>query len=183
MGYALADAARAMGAQVTLISGPTALPSPTGVDCIYVDTAEAMLVACTKAMPCDVFIAAAAVADYRPVKPATQKLPKQGQAWTLDLVPNPDILATIAALPKGKRPYCVGFAAQTEDVIAKAQDKLVRKGADVIVANQVGNQLGFHADENQVSLVTGGGVEHLPLMAKTTLARLLLEKIVEKMGK
>lgn len=179
MGYALAEAARDMGARVTLISGPTALPIPSSVECVGVDTAEAMLAACLKAMPCDLFIAAAAVADYRPAKPTKQKLPKEDQALVLDLVPNPDILATITALPK--RPYCVGFAAQTEDVMSKAKDKLARKGADVIVANLVGKNLGFHVDENQVSLVSASGVEDLPLMAKTTLARLLLEKIAAKM--
>jgi len=178
MGYALASAACAMGAKVTLISGPTALPKPLDVDYIQVDTAEAMLAACLTAMPCNIFIAAAAVADYRPVEAVKQKLPKQGETWSLALAPNPDILATIATLPE--RPYCVGFAAQTEQVIAKAQAKLSHKKADLIIANQVGPNLGFHMDDNQVTVVSPDGVEALPLMSKSMLAHLLLEKIAAK---
>ncbi len=177
MGYALASAAQAMGARVTLISGPTALCAPAGVHCIRVDTAEAMLAACLQAMPCHVFIAAAAVADYRPAHKGTQKLPKQGQSWSLDLVPNPDILASICRLPQ--KPYCVGFAAQTEDLLEKAREKLNNKGADVIIANLVGPNLGFQVDENQVTLVKAHEVEALPMMSKIKLASVILEKIAK----
>lgn len=175
MGYALAQAALAAGASVTLISGPTALAMPAGIRGIGVDTAEEMLAATIKAMPCDIFIAAAAVADYRPAAVAEHKVPKQGDTLTLTLVKNPDILATIA--DSSPRPYCVGFSAQTEDLQAKASAKREHKGADLMIANLVGKSLGFHVDDNQVTLITKQGEEALPLMPKTVLARVLMERI------
>lgn len=177
MGYALAAEARSMGAKVTLISGPTTLAAPFGVDLVNVDTAEAMLAATLHAMPCDIFIAAAAVADYRPLTSVKQKLAKQGEALSLALTTNPDILASVCAL--ADKPYCVGFAAQTEDLLEKAKEKLLKKGADVIVANLVGPNLGFGVDENQVTLVHAHEIEAFPLMQKTKLARILLEKFAE----
>ncbi|MGC8733402.1 MAG: bifunctional phosphopantothenoylcysteine decarboxylase/phosphopantothenate--cysteine ligase CoaBC, partial [Halothiobacillaceae bacterium] len=125
MGYALAEAAQATGAEVVLISGPTALPTPKGVARIDVETALQMRNAVMAQMPCDIFIGTAAVADYRPLEAAPEKIKKGAEQLTLTLVKNPDIVSEVAALPE--RPFVVGFAAETEHVLEHARDKLVRK--------------------------------------------------------
>ncbi|MDO4643317.1 MAG: bifunctional phosphopantothenoylcysteine decarboxylase/phosphopantothenate--cysteine ligase CoaBC [Cardiobacteriaceae bacterium] len=176
MGYALATAAAQRGADVTLVSGPTALPCPTGVRRLEVDTAEEMLTA-SLAHPGDIFIAAAAVADYRVATPFTQKMKKQGDKnLQLQLVQNPDIVATIAAL-SDNRPFVVGFAAETEKLTAHAKDKLTRKKLDLIVANDVSEGV-FGADDNTVTLISTNTEIELPRQNKTSLADNLLTHIL-----
>ena len=152
MGYALAEAAAALGARVTLISGPVSLPCPAGVARIEVETALEMHEAATRlAEQSDLFIGCAAVADYRAEQAAEHKIKKvEGEeGLTLKLVKNPDIIASVAALPTPRRPFVVGFAAETRDLAAYARDKLTRKQLDMIVANDVSREgLGFGADDN-----------------------------------
>ncbi|MDC9720622.1 MAG: bifunctional phosphopantothenoylcysteine decarboxylase/phosphopantothenate--cysteine ligase CoaBC [Gammaproteobacteria bacterium] len=179
MGYAIAQAARDQGAKVILISGPTQLPIPDGVTFVAVQSAQNMLDASIKAVAAaDFFIATAAVADYRPAKVSEQKLKKQNSdhGLTLEMVQNPDILASmVQRFPKAVH---IGFAAETEDIIAHAQDKLVRKGVSMIIANDVSKPgIGFNSDNNQVSLVTADDVQKLPLLSKPQLARQLVEAI------
>ena len=176
MGYALAAAAARRGAAVTLISGPTALPCPAGVQRIDITTAEEMLAAAL-AQPGDIVIAAAAVADYRVAHPATHKQKKPGDAGlTLQLIQNPDIVATVAAL-KENRPYTVGFAAETDDVLAYARDKRARKHLDLIIANDVSKNV-FGADDNAATLIATNGETTLPRQPKTALADTLLTHIL-----
>ena len=176
MGHALAGAARAAGAEVTLVSGPTALPDPTGVETVRVETARQMREAVMSRIgDTDLFIAAAAVADYRPKEPAMDKIKKSREDLTVELVRNPDILAEVAALENG--PYTVGFAAETRELEAHAREKLERKGCELVVANRVGEGLAFDQEENEVILLWRGGSEHLPRQPKQALARQLIERI------
>ena len=155
MGFALAEAAAEAGAAVTLVSGPVHLPTPQRVARIDVVSARDMLAACEGAMPCDILIAAAAVADYRPEAVASQKMkkdPGSDDGLTLRLVRNPDILATLAA--RADRPFSVGFAAETEHLLDYAARKLKSKNLDLIVANDVANpQIGFNSEDNAVSVI------------------------------
>ena len=161
MGYALAEAAAALGARVKLISGPVALACPTGVECLEVETAREMHAAAQRLAPeSDLFIGCAAVADYRSETAAEHKIKKvEGEdALTLRLVKNPDIIAAVAALPEASRPLVVGFAAETRDVERYARDKLARKGLDMVVANDVSCEgLGFGADDNAAVLLWRAG--------------------------
>ena len=165
MGFALAAAAAAAGARVTLVSGPVNLATPQGVTRIDVMSAEQMHAESQRLAPqAALFIGCAAVADYRSAAPAEHKLKKQddNDTLTLSLVKNPDIIAGIAALPAEQRPLVVGFAAETQDIQRYAQDKLTRKGLDMIVANDVSQAgLGFGSDQNAAWLLwrTGEGVE------------------------
>ncbi len=175
-GYALAEVAVKMGAKVTLISGPVSLPTPLGVARVDVTTADEMLSACEKAEGSDIAIFCAAVADWKVANAAPQKLKKndKAEAPKLFFAPNPDILKTISHL-KGDRPkLVVGFAAETENVIANAQDKLKRKGCDLIIANDVSKGV-FGAGENAVHLVSAKGVETWPQMSKAEVATRVLE--------
>ena len=181
MGYALAQAAVEVGAQVHLISGPTALPIPMDLQCTQVQSAEEMLLACQATCgDADIFIASAAVADYRPATVAEQKMKKSGadSGLNLELIQNPDILATISA--NFPQLTCVGFAAETQQLVAHAQAKLERKQVAMIVANDVSNSdIGFNSDDNQVYLVTTAGVKELPNLPKTQLARQLINHIAQ----
>lgn len=178
-GFALAEAAAAAGARVTLISGPVTLPTPAGVTRVDVTTAREMLAAAEAAcMDADVFIGVAAVADYRPASAADQKIKKAagGSGLALELVENPDIIATIAS--RQPRPFMVAFAAETENLTANARSKLERKRVDLVVANDVSrSDIGFGSDDNGVTLVTPDGEECVPAMPKTALAQLLIERI------
>ncbi len=181
MGYALARAAQQRGAAVTLVSGPVALERPQGVSFRGVGSACDMLGACEELFPAaDIAVFAAAVADYRPEHAAPRKL-KKGRAdddlECIRLVPNPDILATMAAR-KSSGQTVIGFAAETEDVVPNAREKLARKGADMIVANQVGEGIVFGADTDKAYLVTSSSVEELPEMAKDDLAHAILDAAV-----
>ncbi|MBI2382400.1 MAG: bifunctional phosphopantothenoylcysteine decarboxylase/phosphopantothenate--cysteine ligase CoaBC [Gammaproteobacteria bacterium] len=175
MGYALAAAAAALGAEVTLVSGPVHLATPAGVSRVdVVSAAEMHAAVMARAPQADVFIACAAVADYRPVAAAEQKIKKQADALRVDLVKNPDILAEVSALSAG-RPFCVGFAAETEKLAEHAQDKRKRKGLDLVCANDVSvPSLGFGSDDNALRLFWEGGDQSLGPMPKTVLAHQLL---------
>lgn len=180
-GHAIAAALAALGAEVTLVSGPVTVPDPAGVRVVRVETARQMLVACEAALPVDVLVAAAAVADWRSAGAATQKLKKQpgAAAPVLEMALNPDILATLAA--HANRPgLVVGFAAETEHVVEHARQKRARKGADWIVANDVSGDV-MGGVENAVHLVTAAGVEDWPRMAKDEVARRLAARIAEEL--
>jgi phosphopantothenoylcysteine decarboxylase/phosphopantothenate--cysteine ligase len=178
MGYAVARAAREAGACVELVSGPVALDKPTGVQRVMVESAQEMLEAVlARITDCDIFIAAAAVADYRPVTSEPQKIKKQESNWSLQLEPAPDILAMVAALEK--RPWCVGFAAETQHLAQNARKKRMHKGVEMIAANLVGAGLGFESDNNELLLVWEGGERLLPAAAKNRLAVQLVEQIAD----
>ena len=179
MGYALAHAAQCAGASVTLISGKTALPTPYGVTRIDVQSADEMLAACQNYLAGqDIFIAVAAVADWKVAHVASQKIKKAhaDDVPSLEFVQTPDILATIAKLPNA--PYCVGFAAESEYVIEYAQAKRVKKNIPLMIANQ--GPATFGSEYNQVSLVTAEGVTTLPNMRKDALAQHLIQAIAEQ---
>jgi len=176
MGYAIARAAQEAGASVVLVSGPVSLDVPPGVQRVMVESGREMLAAVLERITgCDLFIATAAVADYRPAKPAPQKIKKQAVGSSLQLEPVADILATVAALDP--KPFCVGFAAETGQLEQHAQKKRLHKGVELIAANRVGNGLGFDSDDNELLLVWEGGTCCLPKESKTRLAHRLIEKI------
>jgi phosphopantothenoylcysteine decarboxylase/phosphopantothenate--cysteine ligase len=178
MGYALAAAAQRRGAQVVLVSGPTALTPPTAATFVPVQTAEEMREAVVHhAATATVVIKAAAVADYRVRRPAEQKI-KGKRDLTLDLTPNPDILAEVAARATGS--FIVGFAAETNDVVANARAKLEAKGIDLLVANDVSRRdIGFDSEDNEVLLIDRWGGSHaLPRMPKPAVADAILDTIL-----
>ncbi len=187
-GHAIAAAAAAAGARVTLISGPVAIPDPFGVTATRVETAREMLAAVEQAMPCDVFIAAAAVADWRTDGAADQKMKKDGAGPPrLALAENPDILATIAGRGEGRPGLVVGFAAETEKVVANGQAKLRRKGCDLIVANDVsttGETPGgvFGGARSTVHLIDAKGVDSWPTMGKEAVAERLIATLAQRLG-
>ena len=176
-GHALARAAVALGAEVTLVTGPVSLPDPDGVRVVRVETAEEMLAAALASLPADIAICAAAVADWRAAGATTQKLKKEGGATSLRLTENPDILATLAK-PGPKRPRLViGFAAETENLIENASEKRIAKGADWIVANDVSPGTGvMGGDGTQIHVVTAAGVEDWPALSKDETAMRLLAR-------
>ncbi|MGB5097423.1 MAG: bifunctional phosphopantothenoylcysteine decarboxylase/phosphopantothenate--cysteine ligase CoaBC [Porticoccaceae bacterium] len=181
MGYALAEAAREAGADTVLISGPVALAVPARVRCVKVTSAAEMLAASlAEVADADLFIAAAAVADYRPRTVARQKIKKSRETLTIELEPNPDIVATVAMLPE--RPFVVGFAAETENLLDNARSKLQRKGLDLVIANDVSDTaIGFGSDDNQVLLISALETLRPPRMNKSPLARLLIDHIATLM--
>ena len=179
-GHAIAAAAAAAGAAVTLVSGPVEIPDPPGVKVVKVETARQMLEAVETALPADVAVFAAAVADWRVERPSASKIKKQegGQPQQLGLIENPDILATIAHRKSGRPPLVIGFAAETDDVIANAKAKLRRKGCDWILANDVSPETGIMGgDSNTVHLVTTAGVESWPPQSKDDVAKSLMDRI------
>jgi phosphopantothenoylcysteine decarboxylase/phosphopantothenate--cysteine ligase len=178
-GHAIATAAATAGAEVVLVSGPVNLPDPPGVTVIKIETAQQMLDAVTKALPADVAIFAAAVADWRSERPSTNKIKKQhGQTPTLKLVENPDILSAIAHRKADRPRLVIGFAAETDDVIANAQAKLAKKGCDWIVANDVSPATGIMGgDTNTVHLISARGTEDWPPQSKDDVARRLVERV------
>jgi len=180
MGYAVAAALAGLGAVVTLVSGPTALPTPAGVARIDVETAAEMHTAVLGHVgAADLFVAAAAVADYRPAAPVAYKIKKTDTQLIVHLVRNPDILAAVAALPDP--PFTVGFAAETERVEEQARTKLLAKGLCMIAANQVGaEQGGFERDENALIVLWADGRRDFPMMPKTRLAGELAQLIAER---
>ncbi len=187
MGYALAQAAVDAGAKVTLISGPTALPCPDHVTRVDVISAEDMYQASMAVLAeCDIFIASAAVADFRPAAIAEQKMKKTAteDTMTITMVKNPDIVASVASVASGNnKPFVVGFAAETHDVLSYAKDKLHRKNLDMIVANDVSNPaIGFNSDNNKVTVITKKENVHLPETSKRQLATHIIESIVHQLG-
>jgi phosphopantothenoylcysteine decarboxylase/phosphopantothenate--cysteine ligase len=182
-GYAIAQALAEAGAETVLISGPAALAPPPRVKLVKVETAREMLAACESALPVDVAIFAAAVADWRPVVRSEQKLKKDdaGKALQLTLERNPDILASVAGADNRPR-LVIGFAAETENLISYAQAKRVRKGADWIVANDVSESGVMGGERNRVHLITSSGAEDWPLMDKRAVARRLVARIVDTLA-
>ncbi len=179
-GHAIAAALAALGARVTLVSGPVALPDPPGIAVRHVETAAEMLAACRSALPADIAVCAAAVADWRIKDAASHKIKKQPGAASpsLALAPNPDILATLAAPGPSRPRLVIGFAAETDDLRGNAEAKLRAKGCDWILANDVAPQSGIMGgEENKVLLVSGEGVEEWPRLPKTEVARRLALRI------
>ncbi len=189
-GAAIASALAAMGGEVTLVTGPTVEPDPTGANVVHVETAIEMRDAVQSALPADAAVFAAAVADWRSAEAATSKIKKDGDAPApLALVENPDILKTVASLPPGERPaLVVGFAAETNDIARHATEKRARKGCDWILANDVsqsssvpGGVMG--GSENAVSLITAEGAEDWPRMKKSEVASRLARRIAEHLAR
>ena len=180
MGFAIAAAAAAAGARVTLVSGPVSLDTPWAVERVDVVSAQDMHKAVmARVANCDIFVGAAAVADYRPVSQASAKIKKDSTLLELKLERNPDILADVAALPGA--PFCVGFAAETENLEANARQKLSRKSLDMVAANRVGvTGPGFESAENSLSLYWQGGSMELPLAPKDQLAVELMEVVARR---
>lgn len=178
-GYAIAEALVRAGAQVTLVSGPVSLTPPCGVNFVQVETARQMLKACETALPADVFVSVAAVADWRPAKAATRKLKIKGagsEVPSMALMENPDILKTLSAKRKKRPTLVIGFAAETNDVEAHALSKLERKGCDWIIANDVSGDV-MGGAENEVALISRSGIERWPMMSKEAVAARLAERI------
>ena len=184
-GHAIAQALARLGAETTLVSGPTSLADPPGVAVHRIETATDMLAACQSALPADVAVCAAAVADWRVAKPAAQKLKKQakGAPPALAFAANPDILATLSARDNKRPRLVIGFAAETQNVVAQARTKLQAKGCDWIVANDVSAAAGtFGGTHNTVHLITGDDVASWPRMTKEDVADRLAERIVQALA-
>jgi phosphopantothenoylcysteine decarboxylase / phosphopantothenate---cysteine ligase len=180
MGFALAQAAAEAGAHVTLVAGPTELETPATVTRIDVkSTAEMAEAVMARVSECDVFIGVAAAADYTPVEFRAQKIKKSDQALTIALKPTTDILATVAA--RQDAPFCVGFAAETQDVERLADEKRRRKRIPLIVANRAQDALG--SDANEITLLDDAGAHPLPKMDKLALARRLVAEIATRLAK
>ncbi|MEM9288674.1 MAG: bifunctional phosphopantothenoylcysteine decarboxylase/phosphopantothenate--cysteine ligase CoaBC, partial [Pseudomonadota bacterium] len=176
-GYAIASALAALGAKTTLVSGPTQLAGPSGVDMVRVESATEMLDAAQSALPADVAVCVAAVADWRAAKPVDKKLKKSnGGLPSLELTENPDILKTLSEPGNRRPPLVVGFAAETNDVLDHARQKRARKGCDWIVANDVSGDV-MGGAENEVHLIMDGDEESWPRMTKASVAQKLAEKI------
>ena len=181
MGYALAQAAIDAGAQTTLVSGPVHLPAPDHARVLKVESAAEMLEQCLLLLTdCDIFIACAAVADYRPATVDQQKIKKGAEQISLMLVRNPDIVATVAA--SEKRPFVVGFAAETQELLTHAREKMSRKGLDMIIANDVSDRsIGFNSDNNQATVLWADGEQPLPLGSKAAMARQVIALIARQL--
>jgi phosphopantothenoylcysteine decarboxylase / phosphopantothenate---cysteine ligase len=180
MGFAVATAAKEAGAHVTIVSGPVHLDTPNGVTRINVESARDMYAAVHRQVgDADIFIAAAAVADFQPVTIAKQKIKKQGNAVKLDLEPAPDIIKSVADM--AKRPFVVGFAAETNDVEDNARSKLKRKKLDMIAANHVGDGIAFDCDDNALTVIWPGGKVEVERGPKLDVARALIALIAERL--
>ncbi len=180
MGYAVAAAAREAGAHVTLVSGPVTLPTPTGVTRLDVESARDMHAAVHRHVAeADVFIAAAAVADFQPATVSKEKIKKKGVAVTLDLEPAPDIVKSVAEM--AKRPFVVGFAAETTDVENNARSKLKRKKLDMIAANKVGDGIAFDCEDNALTVIWPGGKIEIARGPKLDVARELIALIAKRL--
>jgi phosphopantothenoylcysteine decarboxylase/phosphopantothenate--cysteine ligase len=180
MGFAVASAAREAGAHVTIITGPVQMPTPPGITRINVESARDMYAAVHRQIAdADVFIAAAAVADFQPVTVAKQKIKKQGVSVKLELEPAPDIVKSVADM--AKRPFVVGFAAETNDVEENARSKLKRKKLDMIAANQVGDGVAFDCDDNALTVIWPGGKVEVARGPKIDVARQLIALIAQRL--
>lgn len=182
-GYAIARALAALGARVTLVSGPTALCAPASVQAVHVETADQMLAACQAALPADVFVSVAAVADWRPLDSSDRKLKLKGTDGppSIALRENPDILATLSAPSLARPALVIGFAAETHDVEDHARAKLARKGCDWIIANDVSGDV-MGGDTNRVSIYQRDKVEHLAPLPKTDVGAALAARIAAHLG-
>jgi phosphopantothenoylcysteine decarboxylase/phosphopantothenate--cysteine ligase len=180
-GHAIAAALASLGARVTLISGPVAIPDPAGLTTIHIETAAEMLSAVEAALPADIAVCAAAVGDWRVAHESTQKLKKSGDAPpALKLTENPDILRIISSPGPNRPRLVIGFAAETEHLFDHATQKLARKGCDWIVANNVGGTGIMGGAENEITLITDSGAELFPRMDKNELARQLAARIAKE---
>jgi phosphopantothenoylcysteine decarboxylase/phosphopantothenate--cysteine ligase len=180
MGFAVAAAAREAGAHVTIVTGPVQLQTPVGITRINVESARDMYAAVHRQVAdADVFIAAAAVADFQPVTVAKHKIKKQGVAVKLDLEPAPDIIKSVADM--AKRPFVVGFAAETDDVENNARSKLKRKKLDMIAANQVGDGIAFDCEDNALTVIWPGGKVEVARGPKIDVARQLIALIASRL--
>jgi phosphopantothenoylcysteine decarboxylase/phosphopantothenate--cysteine ligase len=183
-GHAIAAALAALGADTVLVTGPTNQPDPAGVQVKRIETAQQMLAACMAALPVDIAVCAAAVADWRTADPRNQKLKKNGKLPTLELVENPDILATLSTRGAQRPGLVVGFAAETENVVDNAIAKRKKKGCDWILANDVSAATGtFGGDANTIHLIDAKGAEAWPKLGKDEVARRLAQRIGEHLGK
>ena len=182
-GHAIAEAAAKAGAKVTLVSGPVNVPDPRGVNIVKVEAARDMLAAVEAALPADVAVFAAAVADWRSASNSREKIKKTGKSTPeLALVENPDILSTVAHRKTRRPKLVIGFAAETERVVEHARAKLARKGCDWILANDVSPETGIMGgDSNTIHLVTSDAVEHWPPQSKSEVAQALVERIAQTM--
>ena len=179
----MAEALSELGAEVTLVSGPTALSAPPGVSRVDVETADQMLSACEAALPADVAVFVAAVADWRPEAVAAQKIKKNGSGPPeIKLVENPDILATLSRAGPRRPRLSVGFAAETGDLEAKARRKLAAKGCDWIVANDVSDASVVGGEDNAVTVIDSQGADAWPRASKTAIARRLARRIAEALA-
>ena len=180
MGYAVAEAAREAGANVVLVSGPVQIPTPRGVERVDVESAEQMLSAVqSNVVGADIFIAAAAVSDYRCREIACEKIKKTSDTLNLALARAPDVLATVSR-GESRPPFLVGFAAETENVERNALTKLTNKNLDMIAANKVGDGLAFDKDDNALTVYWQGGKQELSMTSKSALARQLIELIAQR---
>ncbi|HYB57199.1 MAG TPA: bifunctional phosphopantothenoylcysteine decarboxylase/phosphopantothenate--cysteine ligase CoaBC [Alphaproteobacteria bacterium] len=177
-GHAIAAALARRGAATTLVTGPSHEPDPAGVKVVRIESARDMLAACTAALPVDAVVCAAAVSDWRPADAAAQKMKKNGRSPSLKLVENPDILATLSRAGNERPRLVVGFAAETENVVAHAREKRAKKGCDWILANDVSPPSGtFGGERNTIHLVSAEGVEDWPTLSKAEVAERLAERI------
>lgn len=178
-GHAIAEALARQGAETILVTGPVTLPDPAGIKTIHVQTAQDMLATCEAALPVDVAVCAAAVGDWRPAENSPEKLKKDSHHSTLTLTENPDILAQLAKAGNRRPHLVIGFAAETNDLLKNATQKLETKGCDWLVANEVGNGKGFDQDNNEVTLLRrGSSPAAWPRQSKEQVARQLVEEIV-----
>ena len=181
MGFAVAQAAREAGATVVLVAGPVSLPTPAGVARVDVESAADMLAAVLRELPgTDLFISTAAVADYRPARPAEQKIKKTSEALDLTMERTTDVLATVAA--RAERPFVVGFAAETEAVEQNARTKLMKKNLDMIAANEVGHDKAIDCEDNQLIVLSRGARHELARAGKLALARGLIALIAQELA-
>jgi phosphopantothenoylcysteine decarboxylase/phosphopantothenate--cysteine ligase len=180
-GYLIAEALAKSGADIRLVSGPTCLPCPDQVTRIQVESARDMLAAVEHELPADIFIAVAAVADWRPAEALTQKAGKAARSLTLELVENPDILKTVS-FHTARPPLVIGFAAETHDLVERARAKRLRKGCDWLVANDVSGDV-MGGDENAVTLLTPAGEGNWPRASKREIAQRLAQSIADHFSK
>ncbi|BFU23822.1 phosphopantothenoylcysteine decarboxylase phosphopantothenate cysteine ligase putative [Entamoeba histolytica] len=182
MGYAIAQVAQQFGATVTLITGPTTIQKPSGVSIVNVQTAIEMYDAVMKEKDVDIYIMSAAVADYRPMNISNQKIKKDENELTITLVKNPDILKEIGD-KRNDHQIIVGFAMETQDLIQNAQEKLKKKHCDMIVANQLNVKgAGFGGETNKVAFITKDGIEETEVLLKSEIARLIIEKVIDRIN-
>ena len=182
-GHAIAQALANLGANVTLVTGPTNEPDPTHTKVVHIQTAEQMLAACLETLPVDVAVCAAAVSDWRTSVPANNKIKRNSKTHHLELIENPDILARLSASTPTRPALVVGFAAETETVIENAVKKRLSKGCDWIMANDVSQEFSvFGSTQNKVHLIDEGGTEDWPATSKTVIAERLAERIASKIG-
>jgi len=183
-GHAIAAALARQGAATILVSGPTSLPDPAGVSVVHIETAQQMLDACQAALPADVAVCAAAVADWRVAKEANEKVKKtKGKIPTLNMAENPDVLATLSAAGNARPQLVIGFAAETENIIANAQVKRASKGCDWLLANDVSPESGtFGGTDNTIHLISADGVEDWPRMSKEDVADRLADRVAATLG-